>query len=213
MRLAVVGFGSIAERHQDVFRDLGVAVVASCNRSEVGRERARTRGIPGIYSELGTMLRSERPDAVLCCPSVHQNFHVARELLKHGVPTLLEKPPGTSLAQLDELIVRAREHSTPVLVGLNRLHYSVLANAISDAGGLEQLRSVRIEWSENPSRLMRRGFTPDQILRRNCSNSIHGLCLMVYLAGPLVSSTIHAKRLSGRFAYQEIQGGYDAYDL
>ena len=62
-RLAFVGFGAIAEKHVEVFRALGANLVASCNRSEEGRKKARERGgISSTYSEVASMVEKERPE-------------------------------------------------------------------------------------------------------------------------------------------------------
>ena len=135
-RIALVGYGRIAPKHLEALRAIGADVVASCNRSAEGRQKAATEGkIPQTFDRLDTMLKEARPDAVICAASFFEVFGVASLLIPTGVPLLLEKPPGTSLAEFDALRELAKQHHTPVMVGVNRRHYSVVNKAVADAGG------------------------------------------------------------------------------
>jgi predicted dehydrogenase len=186
-RIALVGYGRIAPRHLEVFRALDCQVVASCNRSERGREKAHSEGgIANTYASIEAMLDRERPDGVVCCASAEHMAEAAKQILSFGLPTLLEKPPGISLAELAEIKSRAIAQRAPVMVGLNRRYYSVLTRAIEDAGGPEAITAVFVDWSEEPEYLLRdRGFAPQQVAQRVYGNSLHGLDLLTFLAGYL----------------------------
>ncbi|MCK6551386.1 Gfo/Idh/MocA family oxidoreductase [Myxococcota bacterium] len=189
-RLAVVGYGKIAPKHLEVLRALGAEIVASVNRSEAGREKARTEGgIGHTYASIAEMMGVERLDGVLCLPSYPQMFAAANEVLAYGVPTLLEKPPGTSLAELDTLLATAAKHGTPALIGLNRRHYSVVTKAIEDAGGVERIQSVFVDWSEDPVHVSKR-MSPEGVAKLTFGNTLHGLDLITTLAGPIPSPSI-----------------------
>ncbi|MGD9722089.1 MAG: Gfo/Idh/MocA family oxidoreductase [Pirellulales bacterium] len=190
-RLALVGYGRIAPKHLAVFRALGAQIVAACNRSAAGRQQAETEGgIPHTYAQIGEMLERERPDGVLCCASSDTQFAAAQEVLPYGIPTLLEKPPGLSLAEYETLCETAARHATPVMVAMNRRHYSVLRRAIDDAGGLSAVESVAVEWSENPRHFLARGFSIERASREVFSNSLHGLDLLTLLAGTIDDATV-----------------------
>lgn len=182
--LALVGYGAIAQKHLEVFRHLDADIVASCNRSEKGRERARLEGgVPRAYSDVREMMERERPDGVIVCPSVLSVFSVASELMGFRVPMLLEKPAGTSLRETEALAARARESGTPVMVGLNRRFYSVYHRALESIGGPTAVTAVSVEWSEDPARMRELGH-PEAVVRAlNFANSLHGLDLLVFLAG------------------------------
>jgi predicted dehydrogenase len=107
------------------------------------------------------------------------------------VPTLLEKPPGISLAELEVIKRLSREHEAPVMVGLNRRYYSVVTSAIEDAGGREAITAVFVDWSEEPEYLLRdRGFTPEQVGQRIYGNSLHSLDLLAFLAGDIETPSV-----------------------
>lgn len=201
MRVAIVGYGRIAPKHIEVFRELGCEVTAAVNRSDEGRERARTEGgIEQTYARIDEMLERESPDAVVACPSVVSVFDVARELIQARVPTLLEKPPGTSLAELDELIRLSGEQGSRIAVGMNRRYYSVLRKAIDDAGGLDAITTVSVEWSEDPAHLLKR-FPPEVVEKMIFGNSLHGLDLLTFLAGEVPEPHIVSQRLAGEFRW------------
>jgi predicted dehydrogenase len=191
-RLALVGYGRIAPRHLEVFRALECEIVASCNRSERGRQKAMGEGgIPRTYPAIDAMLDRERPDGVICCASADQMANAAAKILPFGIPTLLEKPPGISLAELATLKQLSQQHKSPVMVGLNRRFYSVLTRAIEDAGGPEAVTAVFVDWSEEPEYLLRdRGFSPAQVAQRIYGNSLHGLDLLAFLAGDIASPSV-----------------------
>lgn len=191
-RIALVGYGRIAPRHLEVFRALDCEIVASCNRSERGREKAVSEGgIPHTYSTIEAMLDHERPDGVVCCASAEHMAEAATKILSFGVPTLLEKPPGISLAELGAIKSHAIQNKAPVMVGLNRRYYSVITRAVEDAGGPDAITAVFVDWSEEPEYLLRdRGFAPEQVAQRVYGNSLHGLDLLAFLAGDLPSAAI-----------------------
>lgn len=200
IRLALVGYGKIAPKHLEVFRALECEFVACCNRSEAGRLRAQTEGaIPRVYADVEEMIRTESPDGVVCCASLDQVYAAALKIIPFGIPTLLEKPPGTSLAEFNELSALAERFQTPVLVGLNRPHYSVLQKAVVDAGGAEAITDVTIDWSEDPQHCLNRGLTPAQVDRMIFGNSLHGLHLLTTLAGDVPAPQIVSRNLGEPF--------------
>ncbi|MAG92450.1 MAG: hypothetical protein CMJ48_01685 [Planctomycetaceae bacterium] len=202
--LALIGYGSVAAKHLQVLRELGAEITASCNRSRAGQEKAREEGgIPRTYADIETMLAAESPAGLVCCVSFDSMYEVGKRIIPAGIPILLEKPPGTSVAEALELEELARRHKTPVMVGLNRRHYSVLQNALDDAGGLEAITAVFLDWSETPERWLERGSTPDQIARMVFANSLHGLDLLTYLAGDVRNADVAASTFGdGPFRWQ-----------
>jgi predicted dehydrogenase len=201
-RLAIIGCGNIAPKHVEVLRALDCNVVAAVNRSPEGHRRATGEtGIPVSYESIAEMMDRQRPDGVVCCPTFDQIYHVAKELIPYRVPLLLEKPAGTTLEEFDELCVLSAEYRAPVMVGLNRRHYSVVRQALAEVGGPSAIRAVFIEWSEDPAHLRRRGLTDEQIARWIFGNSIHGLDLLTYLTGAIPDPQISTLVSEGDFAW------------
>jgi predicted dehydrogenase len=181
---------------------LGAEVVACCNRSEAGRRRAVEEGkIETVYDNIPEMLHAERPDGVICCASLDQVYHAAKRILPFSLPTLLEKPPGTSLTQYNDLCQLAKRHCTPVMVGLNRTYYSVIQRAVADLGGIDKITAVFVEWSEDPRHCLERGLTPEQVQRMIFGNSLHGLHLLTTLAGDFLNPQISTVNLGQPFRW------------
>lgn len=201
-RIGIVGYGGIGRAHRAVFEALGCEVVASCNRSAEGRARAKAEGILRCYDDGSTMMRQEQLDAVVCATPIFENYKTVLELIPFRLPILMEKPPGTSVEELEALIDAATTHGTLVMLGTNRVWYSVLRNAITDMGGLGEVESVDVQWSENPARLAQRGFSDEQIASRNFSNSIHGLSLLQYLAGTVHDVNVVSTKGNAPFQWQ-----------
>ena len=198
IRLAIVGFGNVARHHIAVLRDLGADVVAAFNRSSEGRDRARSEGgIPQTYSSLAEMLDRETPDGIVCCASFENIYSVGRELIPRGIPVLLEKPPGLSLQEAQDLSALADEAGTRVVVGMNRRHYSVLQRALEDAGGVGAITGVWVDWSESPGVWRERGVDRSLVDRMVFANSLHGLDLLTYLGGSFADVDIHTRALTG----------------
>ena len=185
-RVAVIGYGAVCVKHAEVLRALGAELVAACNRSEAGRQRARTEcGIQETYADPLEMVERAAPDALLVTPSVLSLYDVLKQVIPLGLPILAEKPPGTSLAEATELAGLADRHGTRVMVGLNRRFYSVYRRALEHVGGRAALTRVSVEWSEDPAAYLQHGHPPALIPRLNFANSLHGLDLLTCFGGPL----------------------------
>ena len=196
IRVAIVGYGRIAPKHLEVLRAQGADVVACCNRSPEGRRRAEVDGqIPRTYSAIAEMLERERPHGVICCASLENSYQVARAVLPFGIPTLLEKPPGTSWEEYASLCALRKQFGTPVIVGLNRRHYSVVRGALAEAGGCSAVTAVFVEWSENPRHFLDRGMTLDHVSRMVFGNTLHGLDLITFLAGDIPAPVVIGRSL------------------
>jgi len=186
-RLALVGFGRIALKHLEVFRALDCDFVAACNRSEEGRRKAEKEGgIQKTYQHPIDMVEKVQPDAVICCPSFDSVYDVASKLIPYGVPLLLEKPPGVSVKEARGLSQLAETSRTPVMVGMNRRHYSVIDKALAELGGLRAVTAVFVEWSEDPAHLLgNREMSSEQVEKMVFGNSLHGLDLLSFLSGDI----------------------------
>lgn len=193
-KVALVGYGKFAPKHLEVLRALECDVVAACNRSEAGRKKATEEGkIPRTYATIGELIAKEKPDGILCTASVDGIYPAAKEILASGIPTLLEKPQGTTLPEFDELCALAKKHGTPVMAAFNRRHYSVVRKAMEDLGGPQNVTGVFIDWTEDPQHLLNTGHTRHQVERMIFGNSIHGLDLLTWFAGAIPNPQVVAR--------------------
>lgn len=184
-RICLIGYGNIARKHIEVLRALGAEIVASCNRSEKGNTAARGEGnIPTTYTNYMEMVEKEKPDAILNCVSIMEVGNVTKELMPLGIPMLIEKPAGISVAQVKELIALQEKYGTPIQVALNRRHYSIFNKAVKSLGGTKNIDMISVEWSERPVRARdEKGYSDKMVEAMLIGYSIHGLDLLNYYSG------------------------------
>lgn len=194
MRLCQIGCGEHARvahgpsqaRCARERRDL---VLAAC--CDVERERAeafrREFGHARAFTDAAAMLEAERPDAVVVVVPIERTAGVATLVLERGIPLLLEKPPGTTVAEVDRLIETAERGGRPVphQVAFNRRFAPLV-------------RELRRRIESGPP-LQHLHYEMTRVDRRDpdfSTTAIHGLDAVRYLAG--------ADYAQARFRYREL---------
>jgi predicted dehydrogenase len=170
---ARVAHGPAQRRCAAERRDL---VLAGCCDLDPGRAEAFRRdfGHARAYCDLAAMLEAERPDAAAVVVPTERTVEIASQLLESGLPLLLEKPPGTTAADVDCLIAAAEAggRAVPVQVAFNRRFaplVQAMRHGIEQAGPLQHVHyeMVRVERRD-----------PDF-----STTAVHGLDAVRYLAG------------------------------
>jgi predicted dehydrogenase len=116
VRIAVVGVGHLGRHHARVVASTpGVRCVGVHDHHE-GRaeEVARELDLP-ILASLETVAQSA--DAVVIATPTVSHAAIARYLLDRGRDVLIEKPMASSVAEAEDLIVRARQGDRLIAVG------------------------------------------------------------------------------------------------
>ena len=108
--VAIVGCGKVAHIHAKALRSIpDVELTAVCDASaERAGAFASEYGARG-FSELTTMLREGRPQAVLICTPHPLHAAPAIEAAQAGVHVLVEKPLAATLADCDAMLAAARK--------------------------------------------------------------------------------------------------------
>ena len=105
LRVALVGTGAVANLHaRAVAAHPRAQLVAVTDHSRATAESfAERQGAPTVYDDLDALLAAERPDVVLVCtpPGAHRG-QVAQAFAA-GAHVIVEKPPASSLEELDEM--------------------------------------------------------------------------------------------------------------
>lgn len=141
-RIAVAGAGSIGLAHIAALRSSATcSLSAIVDPSPAAREAAAEAGV-ALFTSIDELLRKARPDgAVLATPNA---LHVPQALqcIAAGLPTLVEKPLATSVAEGKELVRAARGAS--LLVGHHRAHSPIMAKAkeVVDSGVLGRIVAI-----------------------------------------------------------------------
>ena len=181
IRIALVGCGEhsrashaaplarYAAAHPDEIK-----LLAACDlNSERAAEFCRSFGFAQAYEDLDRMLEVEKPDACVSVMPMDKIGEVGIKLLRHGVPCVIEKPLGTSLAAIEQLARVARETQTPHMVSVNRRFMPYLNQARSwmhQHGPLRYVRATQIRHQRSE---------PDFIW----STAIHVIDALRYIAG------------------------------
>jgi len=134
MRIAVLGAGSHSQQHGEALRLLQdrdpdrICLAAVC---DLDRDRADTYrqryGFKQVYTDWREMLDREHVDGLAAITPLPLTAEIAGQLLPHGIPLLVEKPPGQTVAAARALQAAAVQHNTPHMVSFNRRFAPALA--------------------------------------------------------------------------------------
>jgi predicted dehydrogenase len=181
----VIGVGNIAVKHLEVLQAFDdVQVTALCNSGHPRiHECAERFGIESRYTDYRKLLDAADFDAVFVLVSVTRIVEVTLECLNRGVPALIEKPPGISVADTEALAQAAAATNCINMVALNRRFYSVMQRAreaILEAGPLV---SITVEAPERIADYRAAGH-PDEVINNILfANGIHCIDLLRYFGG------------------------------
>lgn len=117
MATAVHGpsYARYAAEHPDTL------LAACCDLDAARAETFRARfGFARCYTDIRTMLDAEKPDAVCLVAPVEFTCALSCLILERGLPLLLEKPPGLTVAEIDRMIAVAHASGAAAQVAFNR---------------------------------------------------------------------------------------------
>lgn len=153
-----------------------VELSAACDLERGRAERfCREYGFARAYASLDELLVAERLDACITVMPVARIGEVAAKVLERGIPCVIEKPLGTSLAEVERLAEVARRTCTPHMVSVNRRFMPYLNRAAlwaREAGGLVYVRATMVR---------HRRDEPDFIWE----TALHALDALRHLAGEI----------------------------
>ena len=128
VKLGVLGAGGHSRYHHgpglQIFakRHPGrIHLAAVCDLDkEKAVEYARLFGFENTYTDLETMLDSEHLDGLLAVTPLSLTATIVERLLPHGIPLMVEKPPGQTFQQTKKLANLAAKYGTPHIVSFDR---------------------------------------------------------------------------------------------
>ncbi|HKQ52893.1 MAG TPA: Gfo/Idh/MocA family oxidoreductase [Pyrinomonadaceae bacterium] len=151
IRLALVGCGEHSREshaaplaHYAASQPGEIELVAAC---DLNAERAaafcREFGFARAFTDVDKMLAEVGPDACVSVMPVELIVETSVRLLERGMPCVIEKPLGTSAAEVERLARVARETATPHMVSVNRRFMPYLNRALAWAREIGPLQYVR----------------------------------------------------------------------
>ncbi len=155
-----------------------IELSAACDLSlERAEEFCRSFGFQRAYSDARTMLAKEKLDGCISVMPINSIVSTAVMLMELKIPSVIEKPLGTSATEAEQLATVARETGTPHMVSVNRRFIPFLNRAkgwATSIGPIQYLRATQVR---------DRRSEPDFIW----STGIHVLDAMRNIAGEVMS--------------------------
>jgi len=190
VRVAVVGTGVWGAQHARVFSTRADAVLVAV----VGRDESRTVARAEAYgtrayTDVGAMIEAEQPDLVTLCLPNEAHFEPTLDLLRRGVPLLVEKPLVFDSGEAAVLIREAAQRDLFFAINFNHRYAEAVQRAKKaiDDGRLGEI--VFATWrfgGEAPQVDDSRGTHPHaNLIETQC----HGLDMLEHLVGPIESVT------------------------
>jgi len=153
----MIGSGAISQLHFAAFRDRPEAVrlAAICEKNPKAASAFAAQfpyQIP-IFTDLSELLKNAEFDAALVALPHHLHFPIASELVRAGIPVLVEKPLTCSLEEARGLKRLSQETGVPVVAG-QMLRFSNEVTWLKDwvnrdAGNFGALRTFDIQSWQN----------------------------------------------------------------
>jgi predicted dehydrogenase len=144
-RIAIVGYGKIAQDQHvpSIAGNPAFEVAATVSRSGGGPE-----GVPAFGSVAELLAANLGIDCVAICTPPSVRYEVARDCLQAGLHTLLEKPPGVTLGECEELARLATEKRVTLFTTWHA-QYNPAVTAAAELLAGKRVASMRIIWRED----------------------------------------------------------------
>ena len=154
-RLAFIGAGGFATSsiYPNIHRVPEIDLVAVCDIDrEKAEKNARDFGAQRVYTDLHEMLDNEELDGVFCIGSAPQQYELAPNVLKRGLPVYVEKPSANTSAEARELAEMATAHDTWGQVGFMKrfAHVYMMAKRILENQEFGELHMVKCKFAQGP---------------------------------------------------------------
>ncbi|HMB73521.1 MAG TPA: Gfo/Idh/MocA family oxidoreductase [Gammaproteobacteria bacterium] len=144
LALGIVGLGKIAT-------DQHLAAIAASREFTLAATADPHAGLDAVagYPDIGSMLAAhDAPKAVAVCTPPQHRYRLARCALEHGCHVLLEKPPGTTVGEV-EALTRLAAASGLTLFCAWHSQFAAAVESAREYLAARRIRAVRIEWRED----------------------------------------------------------------
>jgi len=125
IKLGIVGVGKIVrDQHlPSISRNGGYELIATASRN------ASLDGVPA-YKDIDSMLQSEHQmQAVALCMPPQYRYQAARTAVNKGLHVLLEKPPGATVSEVEQLEQLALDNRVSLFATWHSRHAAAVATA------------------------------------------------------------------------------------
>ena len=144
-RIAIVGYGKIAE-------DEHLPSIAGNPRFElaanVGSKSPRGGAVPGFARHPEMFEAVSDLDAVAICTPPAVRYDIARTCIERGLHVLLEKPPATTLSEIEDLACLADGQQVTLFTTWHSQYNPAVERAAQALAG-KRIARMRIDWRES----------------------------------------------------------------
>jgi len=137
-------------------------------------------GFKNAYSSVNEMLRQTRLDGCIAVVAPEHIAELGANLLRAGIPCVVEKPLGTSLAEVAFLLDAAKATGTKNMVSVNRRFMPFLNCAVKWTQSVGPLRYVRCT-------MTRHARNEPEFL---WTTAVHAVDALRYIAGDVAESNL-----------------------
>src|SRR3954451_3176145 len=129
VRIAVAGAGVIGKRHiEEVVASASAELDGIVDPGPGGPELARKYNVP-LHRSLTELFEANMPDGVILATPNQMHVEGGLECVSAGVPVLVEKPIGDTVAGAMRLVEAAEQAGVVVLTGHHRNYSPIMAKA------------------------------------------------------------------------------------
>jgi D-galactose 1-dehydrogenase len=142
--IAIVGLGKIAH-------DQHIPTIAMSETFELVAAASRSGSAPGIpvFSDIDELLRCGIPiDAIAMCQPPQARFVAAAKAIRAGKHVLLEKPPGATVGEVEQLALLAQSGGTTLFAAWHS-RYAAGVGKAREWLAERRLARVDIVWKED----------------------------------------------------------------
>ena len=194
LKLVVIGAGSHSQRNHlpSLARYVAlhpgqVELAGLCDlRRAHAEEMAARYGFSRVYVDLDEMLRVERPDGCVAVTPIPVTAQIAARVIEAGVPLLMEKPPGATADEAQQIVQLVERSAARVMVSMNRRYDPALRAALR-------------WWGDRPIRYIR--ATISRVDRREpdfvYGTAIHPLDTLRAIAGDVCAYEAESREVDG----------------
>ena len=182
IRVALVGAGGWGRQHARVFAahpDVEFCSVAG-RTLEKTRARAEEYGLP-YYLDIGEMIGRERPDLISLCLPNQGHYEATLQVIRAGVPLLVEKPLVFDLGEADRLLAEAEDRGLFFAINFNHRYARPVRRAHEAIQGGKVGEIVFAAWRFGGEG--RSDHPHANLIETQC----HGFDMLEHLCGPVAS--------------------------
>jgi len=174
-KVAIIGAGNMAKEHARAFKDVpGVRLVGIHSRTRSKAEiLAHEYNIAGVYDTIPELYNKTQPDLVVIAVIETSMKTVCIDCLNFPWTILMEKPPGLTLNESNEIEAEVKKHQRKVLVGLNRRFLSSTRAVHTDLATIKSPRFIYVQDQQSLAFARSLGHSEDVIKNWMYANSIH----------------------------------------